>query len=367
MKVCFVINSLRGGGAERVMALLCNELVKRGYEITIITYLQENGGYTLDSKITSIGLFKQNEFKNTLKSRILRKIQFNLRLFNILKTENPDIVVSFILGMNGRVIPLAKASGFKIIASEHTSYESKVVKKFKYWIERHLIYKLADKITVLTKLDYENHYSKFLNNVMVMENPLSFFPVDNVKLRNKVILAVGDLERFKRKGFDSLIQVFSKIVRKYPQWRLQIAGGGDDGKQQLIKLAKSLGVLNQIDFLGFQPNVESVMRNASIYVLSSQYEGLPMCLMEAMSQGCACVSYDCVSGPREIINDNVDGILVDDQNIEVLEEKIIQLIKDEDLRLKLAKNAVKSIVRFSTKKIVDKWESLFVEIIGNRN
>ena len=127
--------------------------------------------------------------------------------------------------------------------------------------------------------------------------------------------------------------------------------------------ANELNIIDSIVFLGFCQNLNEKLKKSSIFVLSSRYEGFPMVLIEAMSQGCACVSFDCVSGPKEIIKDGIDGILVEDQNMLQMEKEICRLIEDDKLRKLLAENAVRNIQRLSIQNISDKWLDLVNNII----
>ena len=120
---------------------------------------------------------------------------------------------------------------------------------------------------------------------------------------------------------------------------------------------------SQFELLGQVKDLDKKLRESSIFVLSSRYEGLPMVLLEAMSQGCTCISYDCKTGPREIISNNINGILVEDQNMDDMTLALSDLIENEDKRERLATEAIKSVDRFSVKNITDKWERLLVDVV----
>jgi len=364
MKIVFVINSLYGGGAERVLTLVANELAKRGYEVVIITYLS-NSKYTLYNTIRHIAVFDNDEMKKVdFFSKFKRRLIFYFRIIKILKLQKPDILISFLNGMNRKIIPIAKFLKLKLIVSEHNNH--KAGRNFFSWFARRWLYKLPNAVTVLTKYDYNNYYKHFLKNVVVMPNPVTFNSIDNISQREKVILVAGYLDRWEHKGFDNLLFIFAEIVKKHPQWKLKIAGSGDKGMQYLKDIAKRLDIENNVIFLGFVKNINEEFKKASIYVLSSRYEGFPMVLIEAMSQGCACISYNCISGPSEIIQDGIDGIIVEDQNMKEMEKAISKLINDESLRNSLAKNAITNIQKFSIDKIGDRWVNL-IEDIYQRN
>lgn len=362
MKITYVILSLAGGGAERVMSIVSKEAVERGHEVTIITCLPICA-YTIDKSITVKSCFTDKEIQNNLISKVRYKSLFFFRLFKFLKKEKPDVVISFMKGVNKHSIIASKILNIPVIASEHTNYQQM---NFLQWFERRWVYKLASAVTVLTNYDSKNYYSKFLSKVIVLPNPNSFSSINKIGIRDKSIIIVGSLDRYIYKGFDSFLHVFSKIVRKYPDWVLKIAGSGDIGKKELEKIVKKLNLENSVTFLGFCPDLSLELKKSSIYVLSSQFEGFSMSLAESMSQGCACISYDCIAGPSEIISNGIDGILVEDQNQYQLFDEISMLIEDEQRQKYLALNAIKNIQRFSLENIGNKWDFLIHEVVVNK-
>lgn len=363
MKIVFVSGSLRGGGAERVLSLLANNLSKKNNNsVTIITKAPECD-YKLNTNVKWKPIFKKDEIKTSIFDKIIRRFKYFPRLISAIKNEKPDIVISFLVGMNGKVIFITKLLQIPIIVSEHTHFKADI--NILSWIERRFVYKLANAVTVLTKYDYNNYYSHFLKNVHMMPNPLTFTPIDNLLVREKTILASGSLNRWSIKGFDNLMRIFASIIKVHPDWKLKIAGSGEEGKEYLISLVSSLKIQDNVEFLGFCKNIDKVMQESSLFVLSSRYEGFGMVLAEAMSQGCACISFDCVAGPGEIIESGVDGILVKDQDINKMKKEICRLIEDEKLRKHLATNAIKNIQRFSIQKVTDKWINLINSVTEN--
>ncbi len=360
MKISFVIDNLQGGGAERVLTLIANEFSQRNHEVMIITYSPECD-FVLRKNIQLKPIFKNSETKLDLFSRINRKLKFIPRLLHSIKKNKPDVIISFMANMNRPVIIAGKLLGIPVIASEHTTSQIKMT--FPIWFTRRWIYKMADAVTVLTNHDYEIFYKHFLTNVTVMPNPVSFVPIGKSKARERIVLAAGDLNRWSIKGFDNLLKVFSNVVKIHPEWRLEIAGSGKNGLEYLTQLTDELGIKNNIIFLSFCQNLNTELQRSSIFVLSSRNEGFPMVLIEAMSQGCACVSFDCTSGPREIIKNGVDGILIEDQNMLQMEKEICRLIEDQKLREYLAENAVKNIEHLSIQNIGDRWIDLVNSVI----
>lgn len=356
MKIDFLISSLVPGGAERVLVLMANSLARNTKnEVSVIVLYKRNESYPLDPAVKKIEL-KQSKFilNYTLCSIV------NLSNYYLKKSRRPNVLISFLTTTNFIGIIVAKFFSIKIIAQEHISFsgyggDNNFITK----VTRKYLYKRADAVTVLTSHDV-SHYQKLGVEVCVMPNPCSFKPItENSHHRDKVFLAVGNLNRYHHKGFDNLISFMGPIFDKYPDWRLKIAGSGDKGLKYLSELAKEKNILDKIIFTGFTDNISEVMYNSSIFILPSRFEGLPMVLLEAMSQGMACIAYDCVTGPSDIIIDNENGLLIDDQNIEKMQLGLSKLIVNKELRETLAKKGIKSLDKYDIDAITNRYEILF--------
>lgn len=352
-RILFFISSMRGGGAERVMSILANSLSERAYDVHLAFDCELPVAYELSNNI------KIYDFS-------IKGLPFVKRFSKIRRFTNmiePDIVVSFMTGLNVYVILSLLCSKYPVVASEHTSFHTLKESGLASYIKRYYINRFADKVTLLTNRDFE-FIGNRLRNMVVMPNPLSFKCVDSVGVREKIVLACGSIDRYKDKGFDSLILIWTDIVKKHPDWELHILGGGSSrNMNDLLNIVKNNNLENSVKILGFSNNVAKIMSKSSIFVMSSRFEGFSMVLVEAMSQGCACVSYDCVAGPNEIINNDIDGVLVEDQNREKLACAIEDLISNPEKRINLANNAIKNIKRFSVESISKKWEELFSDLL----
>ena len=204
------------------------------------------------------------------------------------------------------------------------------------------------------------YYESLKVNVKVMPNPCTFEPnvLEGLE-KNKTILAVGSLDRYHHKGFDNLIDIADRVLRKRPEWKLKIIGGGDQGLKFLQEKVEKLNLQDSIIFTGFRTDVKEIMAQSEVFILSSRYEGLPMVLLEAMSQGMACIAYDCKTGPSDIIVDNKNGILVEDQNLDQMSIQLANLLDDQNLRESLSENGINSLKNFSIDSVISKWEVLF--------
>lgn len=355
MKLDFIITSLNGGGAERVMVILANNFAKIGYEVKLITFYGKPDGdaYSLHHNVKRIELHG-GKFKNH-KIRSLN----NLYQFYKKKENRPDIIISFLIFTNLISILVAKLHNIRIISSEHINHLEGEQPMYLTKFTRNLVYRMSDIVTVLTKFDVE-YYKKRKANVVVMPNPCSFVPIkENNHARDKEILAVGSLDRYHHKGFDNLIELITPVLKANPEWILKIIGGGDKGRFYLESLIKESNIEKQIVFTGFQNNVSEHMKKGSIFILSSRFEGLPMVLLEAMSQGMTCIAYNCKTGPSDIITHSSNGILVEDQNKSEMQKELLNLMNNRDLRASLSKNAINSLSSFSLDEITNKWENLF--------
>lgn len=360
MKILFTSGTMSGGGAERVIANLSSIFIKNDKRVDILI-TRGSSVYPLDEGVTLKTIYNENEFKKNVINKIHRRLIYIPRIISRVKSIKPDVIITMHGGgWNALFILISKYVGTKVIACEHTSH-SNLSRNFLSRLERHLIYRFADAITVLTNKDYI-YYSSILKNVHKIPNPATFECIKSSTQRENVILAVGRLDAWHIKGFDNLISIFHNVLQEHPEWKLKIVGSGSKGNYHLRNLAKQFNITNSVDFIEFDPNIDKIMQKASIFVLPSRYEGFGMALIEAMSQGCACISFDCEFGPADIINHNVDGVLVKNQDNNALAMEIKKLIKDEILRKKLSTSAIKNIQRFSSDNIFSNWSALFNKI-----
>src|SRR5690606_28336361 len=285
MKIHFIIGSLAIGGAQRVMILLANYFAEKNHDVSIITFNEPND-FEPNSKVKRIRLHD-----GKIKNHTLRRITV-LSQFYFKKENRPDVIIPFITHINFIGIIVGKLYRIKVISSEHNNHLKKT--DFIGKITKEYLYYFTDVLTVLTNYDVP-FYKKRGVNVQVMPNPSTFEVFkEPSRQREKVILAVGDLDRYHHKGFDNLIPIIAPVLHKHPDWTLRIVGGGATGLEFLKSLAETYNISHQIIFEGYSNEVQKFMRNSEIYVMTSRFEGLPMVLLEAMSQGMVCISYDCI-------------------------------------------------------------------------
>jgi len=350
MKITFIITSLGSGGAERVVSILANNFVKN-YQVSIILLSNDEIFYDLNKNISVV---KLNLYAPT--NSIYYKLTNNFKRIKKLKQaisyENPDVVISFMTQTNILSIIASRLNNKKIIISERINFNFLQSKIWK--LLRNTIYRFANALVVQSEYD-KNKYS-FCNKVKVIFNPLDSKDFLTEK-KEQYILAVGRVDY--QKGFDRLIEAYRLLNTS---WKLLIVGDGVE-KDRLEKLVLKYKLEDKILFIGKKKNIEEYYLKASIFALSSRIEGFPNVLVEAMGYGCACVAFDCLTGPRDIIEDGKNGFLVQDGNIEQYAKKIQELIDNSELRERFSKEAKKIRNKLDVHNITNEWKNLIKEVL----
>ena len=357
LKIDFLIGSMEVGGAQRVITVLANYLAEKGYSVRIIS-LWGPDHYELDEKIERVRLHKKPFFNSKLLNGFLNFLSFYRK-----KSNRPHVLSSHIDLYGFISIPIGKIYNIKVIVSEHSNhlaFNNRVQS-----IVWDYFYPRADVVTILTEFD-KDHFLKRNKNTVVVPNPCTFPINENAasNKRNREIVAIGSLDRYMIKGYDNLLLIAQKVFEKNPTWRLKIVGEGDTGINFLTNKAAALHILDKVEFTGYRNDIQEILANTGIFILTSRFEGLPMVLLEAMSQGVAAISYDCISGPSDIITHMHDGILVEDQNIDAMVSQLHELMNDEALREKLQRNAPKALDKFSIENVGRQWEGIFQKVLA---
>lgn len=349
MKILIIVNSLYGGGAEHVASYLANYLIVK-HEVNVATFSDNKKTYPLSEGIML------HDIRPTSRFKVIRFFQRYHNIWRIIKCTNPDIVISFSVSLNYKVLLVNKLLRRKVVVSERTSLSRYISWKAEY-ARKHL-YKDAFRVVFVTHEDCDKYP---FNNKAVIYNPLNFEITSKEReYREKAILAVGSMKRWEVKGFDNLLKSWVNVWKCHPDWQLHFLGRDDD--DYIHQLAEELGVSSSVKFLGRRDDVAQVMQTKSIYVLSSRYEGFPNTLIEAMSQGCACVAFDCQSGPKEIIQDGTSGLLVKNQDIKDLSSQLNILISNQSLRYNLSENAKQEVKRFEFYATMRQWDDVINKI-----
>lgn len=364
MNILIVVHAIKGGGAERVAVNLANKFKRDGNNVYLSCDTQYPFAYPVDEQIIVFnhreGCDNTNFWSRFTWFRFLR-MEKNFR--TIAKQVRPDVVISFMTEMNIYVTLALLGTRIPIVVTEHTNV-ARMAGRFNKLMYR-FVYPLDAAITVLTHYDLKK-WKKIFHNVVCMPNPIPI-EVDpaiyNNRERNKVVLAAGRVDAWSVKGFDNLIRGWNMICGQNPEWELHIAGHYNEEDKQYLESLMNCNSNKSIKFLGFKKDIGKVMSQSEIFVLSSRWEGLPMGLLEAMDKGCCCVAFDVITGPSDIIRNNINGILVKNQDVDELASSLLKVIDDAELRQKLAGNAHLSILKFSEEAISRRWYLLFDKIL----
>jgi len=356
VKIALIISSLSSGGAERVLSLMVNYWAQNNHSITVITLDNAAPFFLLED---AIKLEQLSILKNSVS--VINAIANNIARIKIIRKKlieiNPDIVISFMTETNIISTIGCRIINKPIIIAERISYD---FLKSRVWVSlRKFVYRFSNALIVQTRCDKEKY--NWLSNTFVLNNPLNLKQMiinSHSHREEKNILAVGRLNR--QKGFDRLIKAFSHLTPK--DWKLSIIGEGSE-RSNLEKLINDLNLKDYISLPGITKAIEKWYKKSSIFVLSSRTEGFPNVLCEAMAYGCACISFDCIAGPNEIITDKVDGYLVKNGDINALSAKMDFLVNNPEERRRIGKEAMKISDRLNIDSIMSQWDTIIEKIL----
>lgn len=347
--VDFYISSLSGGGAEHVLINLASSFSKMGNQVSITSLERRKQFYKIDDNIEVIRYdhTKDNAIIGIIKDIISVRLQLKSRI-------DTDVAVSF-LGRTNIVLSIASMGmKKKVVICDRNN----LARKYSKWVFLLLcmIYSLADELIVQTN-EIVQVYPKFLRKkIKVLENPLDFEEMDEQCIgeveKTNTIISVGRLEH--QKDYKTLIAAFSEVADEHKDWNVKIYGKGDmEGEIQ--KWIDQAGMTERITLCGVTHTPFLEMKKSKIFVLSSFFEGFPNVLCEAMYAGLPCIATACQSGPRDLIQDGENGLLVEVGNIHEMAEKLDLLMNSEKKRESLGKEAYKRILRLDSKSVCKRW------------
>ena len=365
MKVTLVIYGLTGGGAERVMSIVANYWVSNGWDVTLLMLVPPTTQpfYPLDPRIQLKSLDVANKSTN-----LLTAIANNWNRIQVLRqaiiASKPDVAIGFMNSVSVYTILACLGSNIPVIVSEHmypgTNDASKI-----WQLVMKLTYRYADLVTVLTQNALPFYPAKAGYRTIVMPNPVvapRSVP-EAQSLHPPHLVAIGRLH--PQKGFDLLLKAFHKIQAKYPDWQVTILGEGTM-RSELEQLRSQLGLVDRVHLPGLVSNVPTYLDRADLFVMPSRFEGFPMALCEAMAYGLPVLAADCLSGPRDIIEDGINGVLVKTEDIDALAAGLDKLMSDPAKRQQLAKNAPNILDRFGVERVMDLWQEAIDRAIAHR-
>ncbi|MDA7818278.1 glycosyltransferase family 4 protein [Sulfurimonas sp.] len=348
-----MIYSLENGGAERVLSTLSNYFIKTN-KVTILTFKNGTPYYKLNKNIIVKSINSSNNSNNIFEA-IKNNFITIINLTKTIKKINPDVVISFMTTSNILATISCKIINKPIIISERVNYD---IIRSKIWKNiRKFIYPFSDYLVVQSNYDLEKY--SFVKNTEIIYNPLFFNePIEN-KDREKFILAVGRLD--KQKGFDILIEAYSKLDTDF---KLIIVGEGTE-RESLENLISRENLSSNVELVGRKSDIIDYYNRTSIFVLSSRFEGFPNALCEAMACGCPSIAFDCKTGPSNIIENGINGILVEPENVEKLSLAMKYLLENVELRNRLSDNAMRITEKLNIENIASQWGEIINKLKFN--
>jgi glycosyltransferase involved in cell wall biosynthesis len=365
MKVTFAISSLGLGGAERVLVNMAHYWSNKGHSIEIMTLQPKDNVpfYELDDALIHSPLSLAGESNN-----VIQFLTNNLRRTRVIRAairrSKPDVVISLMDRVNVLVLLASIGLGIPVIVCEHNDPAHYSIGGRGWELLRGLTYSRADSVVVLTNKALSYFGPRIRRRALVIPNGISL-PAEAIALSscqrcNHKIISLGRLA--EQKGFDYLLQAFSQVHPKFPQWSLTIWGEGPE-RATLETLRERLGLGACVHLPGTTQSPFKKMRESDLFVSSSRFEGFPMVLLEAMACNLPVIGFDCPSGTREIIRHDVDGVLVPPEDVNALADAMSRLMGNALLRNQLAQRAGEVVQRFSMEKVMGQWEELLGKVL----
>lgn len=340
------------GGTERCTALIANELERRtdnNIFIVDISNKTDECYFDIDRNIEVIHLYSKN---------ILNGI---LQLKKVIKTRHIDVIVNVEAMLGIYSVPAAMFTKTKNIIWEHGNFYQKQCASIDK--VRALEMKLCDYYITLTERDKNNFEKNFKGKCKLenIYNPIEIPEGVSYSGDTKTILSVGLVREIK--GFDMLVDIADVVLKKHPDWKWLVYGNTELYPEYMEGIRKKIsqyGIGDRLLFMGTTKNIGLCYKNADIMVMTSRMEGLPMTLLEAKAYKLPIVSFDIMTGPSEIIDDGINGYLVEPYNILKMNERICELIENDELRLKFSEKSYIGIAEFNINSVMSKW----IKVLG---
>ncbi|ASG54258.1 MAG TPA: glycosyltransferase family 4 protein [Salmonella bongori] len=355
-KVCFFVGDIsRSGGTERVTCIIANYLAQFDFEIHITSIYGTNKSYfPLDLKV------KRNTLFETQRRGMVNFPFVIIKLRRFIKQNNIESLISVESMLSLYSIPATANLNIQNICWEHFNYKINLNKKSRS-LARYLAARYCDTVITLTERDkmYWEANLKCRATIKRIYNPVPFVN-NNLDFSSspRIALAIGRLTH--QKGFDSLIKIWAQTYPHNKEWVLKIVGNGED-ELYLKQLCQNYGIKN-IDILPATKDIDKIYKEASLYLMTSRYEGFPMVLLEAQEYGLPILSFDCETGPAELIDNNSTGWVIEDQDHFAFEKKLIHIINlfdnDHEFYCKIRENSYRNSEKFCIDIIGPVWIDL---------
>ena len=339
MKIIFVIPNMAGGGTERVISLLSDEYIKMGFEVAIMQFAGYKNTYKLNDKVEDFSVALQSKGNPFI---MITRLSAMRRYFK----NNPDSYI-FAFNVTGAVYSVIATFGMKrrILAAERNDPDKCKMKKMRNWAYKH-----ADRITVQTPDGISCFPAWAADKIVVIPNPIdASIPERYTGIRSKSIVTVGRLH--EQKNHALLLDAFADFSKQFPEYELHIYGQGE--LEQILKAqAEGLHINKKVVWHGFCADVREKIRDAAMFVLSSDYEGISNSMLEALAMGIPTISTDCpIGGARIYVTPEESGLLVPVRDKKALAEAMTRVASDEALAEKMSLNAVKVREKYSVETI----------------
>lgn len=377
MKILYQIHSTYNpGGMERVLLNKVRYFVEeKGWDVIVVTTDQHDrpSFYPFPDGVEMIDLGVNysddngKPFHKKLFGYFRRRLEHRKRMAALLEQERPDIVDCFYPGESS-FVPSLKDGSRKVMELHqsklfHHQYNRSglmgLADKVRAWMDERLVRKF-DSFVVLTEED-AGMWGE-MPGIRVIPNAANFIAEKYSDCSAKRVIAVGRLDY--QKSFDRLIQVWEKVHQQMPDWKLDIFGQGE-WKEMLQRMIDERDLQDSVKLMGPTKTIGKEYSESSMIVMSSHYEGFPMVMIEAMACGLPAVSFDFKCGPKDIIKEGENGLVVPDGDIDGLAEAMVTLMKDDELRKRMGEEAKKVVETFSEAKVMDKWVRLYEETIAD--
>jgi GalNAc-alpha-(1->4)-GalNAc-alpha-(1->3)-diNAcBac-PP-undecaprenol alpha-1,4-N-acetyl-D-galactosaminyltransferase len=349
-RIAFVITDLSNGGAERVVSILANYFDSKKYTVKILALNSNEISYPLNTNI-------QFKYLDVNKNNLLKPFK---RISALRKELNDaDLVISFLWFINVYTLAANFFKKKKVIISDRSDPANELNGNRIFEIIRNFFYRLPNKIVFQTP-DAKKYYSKFIQQKgVIIPNPISpNLPKWNSKNDSKTIISICRLA--EQKNLKMTIDAFAKFTEKFPNYKLVIYGEGPL-RSELENYISKLGLSDKISLPGYVNNITDKLVNSSIYVSSSNYEGISNSMLEALGVGVPTIVTDCpVGGARMFVRNNNNGILVNVGDMEQLYEGLIKLASDEKFANYLSVNARDINIELDQSEICEQWNKLLL-------
>ena len=360
--ICFFSGDItNGGGTERVASIIMTELVRRfggEYRVSVVSLAHKRAEpfFELDNGVSRFTLYEKPVRGVTHILGICR------RLSRLVKREKIDVLVDIDGILDMYSLPVKLCRGVRVVSWEHYNFYQNPIVPYRK-LTRRLAARFADAIVTLTKED-EGYYRQNLKircPLVTIHNPVVLPEKKPVyDSESKILLSVGRLTY--QKGFDYLVETARQVMPDLPEWIWIILGEGED-RSMLEKKIKEYGLDKQVLLKGNVSNVDAYYQHAAAFVMTSRFEGLPMTLLEAKTFALPIVSFDCKTGPRDIVTDGVNGKLIEPFDTNAMADVLGALMKNKEQRVSWSQHTEDGMETFALDQIMKQWNAMFGEMV----